>query len=430
MTREYVEEICAEVLKDVEEKRISIRGAIEDRKENPLIRKLRSLILALCLETVRRYVLLDKIWEHVVGEVPRDSYRRNLIRIVTYEAKYRNVEARRLLRVCMRNNIKVSKEHIRRLRDISENDIVRGLSYEEKLHVKYSIPLWLVKYVLDKFPDGERILESFSQKLPTYARCRIDRRQVLKRLAEIGISAEEDPDLDDAIVLERARLSLIEKTLGNSIYIQDKSSMLVAHVVEKTVNNNNVGIIKIVDTCSAPGGKAIHVVDRLRRCIIIGIDISYRRLLTERYLIYKYDVHHRIDISCSSALRLPLRSLNPDIVIVDPDCTSIGKLSHSPEIRLWLRQHHVHDMARLQYKILKNVIENLRGRFHIVYSTCTITFEENEENISKICDEYGLEIVDLCSIFPKFCNIYMRGSLRLFPHLHRTGGYFISCVRR
>ncbi len=428
MRHRYVEELCAEILKDVEERQISIRGAIEDRGRDPLVTRLRSLILAICLETVRKYVLLDRIWEHVIGKLPRDSYRRNLVRIVTYEAKYRNLRARRLVDVCVRNNIKIREEDIHKIREVSENDIIKNLSYEEKLHVIHSIPLWLVRYVLSRFPDGEKIIEYFSKKLPTYVRCRIDRKVVLDKLAKLGINAEEDPDLDDAIIVDNVKLSLIERELSGLIYVQDKSSMLIAHIVERLVDKKR--LTKILDVCSAPGGKAIHTVDRLGKAIVIGIDVSYRRVMTEKFLIYKYNVHDRIDITCSSALKLSFRDFKPDIVLIDPDCTSIGKLSHSPEIRLWLREHHIHDMARLQYKILRSIVESLSNKCYVMYSTCTITFEENEENIKKICDEYGLEIVDLCSIFPKFCNIYMRGSLRLFPHIHRTGGYFIACVRR
>lgn len=428
MRRTYVEEICAEILKDVEERQISIRGAIEDRRDNPIVTKLRSLILAICLETVRKYVLLDKIWEQIVGRIPRDTYRKNLTRIITYEAKYRNVPTRRLVDICLRNNIKISENHINKIREIAEEDIVKNLSYEEKLHVIHSVPLWLVKYILRRFSDGEKIIESFSKKLPTYVRCRVDRKLILNKLETLGIRAEEDPDLDDAIVLDNVKLSLLERELGNLIYVQDKASMLIAHIIERLCNN--MKNVKVLDVCSAPGGKAIHIVDRLSSTTVIGIDVSYRRLMTEKFLIYKYNVHNRIDISCSSALKLPIRNFKPTIILVDPDCTSIGKLSHSPEIRLWLREHHIHDMARLQYKILRSVLENINGELYIIYSTCTITFEENENNIEKICEEYGLEIVDLCSIFPKFCNMYMRGSLRLFPHIHKTGGYFIACVRR
>ncbi|NPA22942.1 MAG: hypothetical protein GXO23_01400 [Crenarchaeota archaeon] len=424
MSCRYVEEICADILREVEERRISIRGAIEDRAHDSTVRRLRSLILALCLDVVRRYVLLEKIFEHSVGEVPRDIFKRNLARIVTYEVRYRDIRIERLVKICRKHGLKASRRDLARMRETSESELVKDLSYEERLHVLYSVPLWLVRYILRKFIDGEQIIRSFSERLPTYVRCRVSRNVVLKKLKELGIDAKEDPDLDDAVIVDKVKLSLIERTLGNLIYVQDKSSMLIAHIVEKLVDNN----VRVVDMCSAPGGKAIHITDRIERAYVTGIDISFRRVLTELSLIYRYDAHSKVDVVCASALRPPLRQYSPHIVIVDPDCTSIGKLSHSPEIRLWLREHHVREMARLQYKILRKAC-SISGRIIMIYSTCTITFEENEDNIKRICDEHGLELVDLCTLFPKFCNIYMRGSLRLFPHTHRTGGYFIACLR-
>ncbi len=427
MKRRFIEEICAEILRDVEERQISIRGAIEDRIGEELVRRFRSLILALCLEVVRRYILLDKIFEHTVGDPPRDLYRRNIVRIITYEAKYRSVSVDRLVRICRKNRIKVSRNDIYSIRSLDENEIIKNLNYEERLHVLHSIPVWLVRYILRRFVDGEKIIESFSKKLPTYVRCRIERDVIVKKLRDLGIEAREDPDINDAIIVDKIKLNIVERELGNLIYVQDKPSMLIAHIARNIVKKDN---IKVLDICSAPGGKAIHVADIFPKATIIGIDISYRRLITERNLSYRYNVQNKIDLICTSALKTSIRECSPDIVIIDPDCSSIGKLSHSPEIRLWLREHHIYEMARLQYKIMKNILRVLRENIIIIYSTCTITFEENEMNIERICNEHGLELINLCEIFPKFCNIYMRGSLRLFPHVHNTGGYFIACIKK
>ncbi len=421
----YIELICAEILEKVEKLGISIRGVIEDQySTDPIVRKFRSTILALCLEVVRKYVLLDEISRYVLGKLPKNLYQRYVLRTVTYELKFRNISIERLEKVCHKARLKISRRDLENIKNIDIESVVGNRSIEEKLHIVHSIPLWLVKYILSRFEDGIKIIESFSQKLPIYVRVRGSRDEVLKILDELGFNPYPDPDFKDVIALDRCRVEVLEKNLKNLVYIQDKSSILVGHVIERVCPKCR----SVLDTCSAPGGKAIHVSDLLN-CYVVGVDVSYRRLLTELRLIYRYCRDFNIDIVCSSILKPCIKYRRFDLILVDPDCSSIGKICHSPEIKLWLREHHIKHFSNIQFKILKRVCENFDRNTVLVYSTCTITFEENEDVIKKLCDYYGFEILDLCELFPKFCNRYLRGSLRLFPHLHKTGGHFVACLR-
>ncbi len=427
MIHNYIEEKCAEILEKVEKLGISIRGVLEDLYgRDKLVQKFRSTILALCLEVVRNYILLDEICKYVLGEIPKNTYKKYILRTVIYETLFRNIDTRRIIRVCKRNGIRITREDISKIRNLDIDDLLRNKNLEERISIKYSIPIWLVRYILNKFDDSIRLIESLSKKLPIYVRVRYNKDQVINTLLKYGLEVHEDPDVNDLVVLNKVRLGILEKELINFIYIQDKPSVIVSHIVNRFLNNSHV---KILDLCSAPGGKAIHIAD-LSDCHIVGLDISYRRLLIEKKMVYKYSKDSDIDLICCSSLRPPLTSRFYKVLLLDPDCSSIGKLPHSPEIKLWLREHHVREFAKLQYKLLRKACEILQRNSILVYSTCTITFEENEENISKVCEEYGLEIVDICDYFPRFCNRYLNGTLRFFPHLHKTGGYFIACVRK
>ncbi len=429
-----IEVACAKILARVEQKQISIRGALEDYlKVDPSIRPVRDVVLALCLGTVRNYVLLDYLVKHVTGlETWRlPLFERYLVRVLTYEIKYRDCDLQRTeraLKYCKRVNIDLRT--LLRIRDVDPNDIVSNLDTESRLHVLYSVPRWLVRYMLSVFgiEETENMLRAFNQRAPLYIRVnisRVSREELLRRLRSRGVDAYPDDDLDDIILVKKLNVGLesLPEYRSGLFYIQDKASALVGHVVKLLTRRYS----RVLDACSAPGGKAMHL-QELVKCYVVAADVSYRRILTERNLVKRY-LYTDIDLICSNMIKPPLKRVNIDVIVLDPDCTSLGKLAHSPEVRLWIRRHHINEYARHQFKLASSLIRNVNFT-HLVYSTCTITLEENEHLIKKLCDEFGLELVDLSERFSKFSSRFLPGTLRAFPHVHRTCGYFVAALRR
>ena len=430
-----IEIACAKILQRVEERMISIRGAIEDYiRIDPSVRNVRDVILALCLGTVRNYILLDRLLNYVGISIEKlDNFRKYLLRVLAYEIKFRNIQPDRVARVLKSSKIaNVRPEDILKIKEITVEEVVKDLNNVEKLSVIYSIPRWLVEYLLKYFPENEveKMLKAFNEKAVMYIRVnitRISRDELVRRLRDRGADVIEDEDLPDIVKVRSLNISLekIPEYREGLFYIQDKASALVSHVAVTYVSDAR----NVLDVCSAPGGKAMHLSELKNRKIhITALDVSYKRIETENNLLKKYS-YYNVDVICTNALKPCVRSRGFDLVLVDPDCTSLGKLAHSPEVRLWIRKHHINEYARHQYKILRAVISNVCTRStYILYSTCTITFEENEHNIKKLIDEQGLELVELSS-FSKFQNPFLKGTLRLFPHVHETNGYFIALLK-
>ncbi len=430
-----IEVACAKVLEKVETKMISIRGALEDYvKLDKSIAAVRDVVLSLCLGTVRNYILIDTLLTHVGLNVNKlDSFQRNLLRVIAYELKFRDIPVDRVRKCLKYVKVRVNFNDVLSIRDISIEDIVRDLDTVTRLSVRYSIPKWLVSYLMQHFPETEveNMLRAFNEKAPMYIRVnisKISREELVRRLCRYNIKLEEDPDLPDVVkVLELGvRLESVEEYRKGLFYIQDKASALVGHVVKRFVDNVEL----VLDVCSAPGGKTMHISELYNRKVrVVALDVSYRRILTENDLLHKYG-YENVDLVCANSLRLPTLDRRVDVIIVDPDCTSLGKLAHSPEVRLWIRKHHINEYARHQYKLLRSLVMKYRGKSrYLIYSTCTITLEENEYNIQKIMNEFGIELVNIDKYFSKFSNSLMPGTLRLLPHIHGTNGYFIALLR-
>ena len=420
-----VEVAAAWVLARVEARGIPVRGAVEDLvKAFPEMRSVRSVVTALSLDTLRNYRLLDALLRYV-GLRPRKLLHRNLLRVLLYEARWRNRIDRLPRFHKLLSSWGLDPTALNRAVELPVDEVLAGYSEVARLAVLYSVPDWVVRALLRVLPlrEVEEFLKAINGPQPMYIRVnvsRITREELLRRFREAGIDAEADEDLPDVI---RVRgVGELEKLPGYSealFYIQDKASALVGHVAALT------GPVEVLDACSAPGGKAMHV-SELMRCRVVALDASPHRLATEAQLIKRYG-YENIDLVLADARRMPIR-LRRRLVIVDPDCSSIGKMGHSPELRLFIKPSMVPRLARLQRRLLREALSVVAPGDYVLYSTCTVTLEENEDVVRSVLGE--AELVDLSGHFPRFANSMMPGTLRVWPHRHGANGYFIALLRK
>jgi 16S rRNA (cytosine967-C5)-methyltransferase len=206
------------------------------------------------------------------------------------------------------------------------------------------------------------------------------------------------------------------------IYEQSISSMLVARVLDP-----EPGSI-IVDMCAAPGGKTSHVYELVRgRARIIAIDHSASKTRRLRENLERLG-HRSVEIIRMDAryADLELGKGVADYVVLDPPCTSLGvvpKIYDSKSLR------DVRVSARYQRQFLRAAYGLLRSGGVLVYSTCTVTLSENEENIRYATEKLGfraLEPPSTTRLFAKgigFCNDCF---IRVHPHVHGATGYFVA----
>jgi len=127
---------------------------------------------------------------------------------------------------------------------------------------------------------------------------------------------------------------------------------------------------------------------------------------------------------------LPL-SLEANIVILDPPCTSTGVFAKQPSAKWRLRPKSVEKMAAIQWRMINNCAEKVVSGGALTYSTCSVTVEENEmiiERFLKVHPEFTLT-----EIRPKIGLPGMRGLTkcqRLYPHIHHCNGFFIAKLQK
>jgi 16S rRNA C967 or C1407 C5-methylase (RsmB/RsmF family) len=250
---------------------------------------------------------------------------------------------------------------------------------------------------------------------------------ILEEAEKSGVHLLPDRRLPGLYMLERAEdtRSLISLTRRMLLLIQDLSSCYAVHALDPRPDQ------RVLDICAAPGSKTILAGIRMRnRGLIISIDSSISRLKAHLKRVRSAGLRVVEDLAADATVPLPVR-LEADALLLDPPCSSTGLFWREPVYRQIVKPRHVKMFARLQAKMLKSSAPHVRRGGHIIYSTCSISLEENEliiEDFLKIHPEF--ELVDL---EPRLGVDGLRGLVetrRLYPHRDYCNGSFIAKLRR
>jgi len=214
-------------------------------------------------------------------------------------------------------------------------------------------------------------------------------------------------------------LSELESFKEGLFYAQSLPSMVVAHVLEPSEEE------LIVDMAAAPGGKTSHIAQLMEnRGEIIAMDKSRNRLKKMEEELNRLGVKN-VKLIHMDSRKLPELGIQADKILLDAPCTALGIRP-----KLWESRtpKEVEATARYQRHFINAAIKSLRKGGVLVYSTCTLSYEENEANVKYILDK-GLKLEEQ-SIFIGSSGIGIDEVQRFYPNRHLTQGFFIARFRK
>ncbi|MBS7287557.1 MAG: hypothetical protein KIH01_02100 [Candidatus Freyarchaeota archaeon] len=210
------------------------------------------------------------------------------------------------------------------------------------------------------------------------------------------------------------------------IYEQSLPAMLTSRVLDP-----EPGSI-IVDMCAAPGGKATHIAQLMRgEGLVLAFDRSKSRARKMEEHIRRMKLKN-IVVAVENSLFIDVEypNIKADAVLVDPPCSDLGL---RPKLYEEKRASMVEAVARYQRQLLKAAARVLKPGGVLVYSTCTVTVEENERNVEFCVNELGFEIEEQSLYLGSRGLEGFRGAglvQRFFPDVHGTPGFFIAKMRK
>lgn len=302
-----------------------------------------------------------------------------------------------------------------------ERDLVRHLS------IAFSLPAPTVRYFLSRLgeEEGVALFESFNRRPPLFLRInteRIERKAYLARLCEAGIAAVPDPLAPHGVRLPSAPpVATLPGYDEGLFFVQDAASQLASEVLAPREGDT------VLDLCACPGGKsfgaALLAHDRAR---VLSRDLHESKLplITEgarRLGLSSVTAECRDAVEPDPALRAAC-----DRVICDVPCSGLGVIAKKPDLR-YRPLSSVGELAALGQRILASGAEATAHGGVMVFSTCTLTNEENEDAVRAFLAGHPDFLPEEFVVGGLSSE---GGMLTLWPHRHGTDGFFMAKFRR
>ena len=443
-SREMILEILLQIEEEGEHSHIAIRNALS--KYQFLPKQERAFITRVCEGTLEYRIQIDYIIDSF-SKVTVDKMKpaiREILRSAVYQLKYMDSvpdsavcnEAVKLTQRKGFYNLKPFVNGV--LRTVArEMNQVRFPTREENvvryLSIKYSMPEQLVNRWLDAYGEEitEKILADFLEEKPVTVRCRTYLNSVedtCRSLENQGVHVQPAPYLPYARYISGFNHILaLDAFIKGKILVQDVSSMLVAEVANPQKGDY------VIDVCAAPGGKSLHVGDKMEGFGTVDArDVSqYKVNLIEENIqrINSINVQARVQ---DATLFDQDSELLADIVLADVPCSGYGVIGKKPEIKYRVTPQKQDEIVILQRTILDRASNYVKPRGSLIFSTCTIAKEENEENMMWFLNNYPFRLESLDPYLPEelHCETTALGYLQLLPGVHKTDGFFIAKFRR
>lgn len=301
------------------------------------------------------------------------------------------------------------------------------LEGEAKLSVEYSCPKWLIKMWINRYgeKDTTEILKASFGRPPLYVKVntlRCTAEELIFELKKDGIKAKKNALLSDCVEIEKIGGVEACRAYRNGLFhVQDISSQLCCKLVRPVFGET------VLDMCAAPGGKSFTLAEAM----------------LNKGQLYSFDLYDgKISMLRDGAKRLGINIITADVndasvyngnipmadkVLCDVVCSGLGVIRRKPEIK-YKQKAALEQIPETQKKILETASRYVKPGGTLIYSTCTLNYEENEAVVEDFLMKnkdfspvvIPLDIVDADS---DYCRSF-------FPHKTGGDGFFAATVKR
>ncbi len=404
------------VLTKVYQKGSFIKQALSSTVIEPLNK---ARVTKICYGVLDKDVTLDYIISTFCAKSPKASVK-VLLKIGLYSIKYLETPPHLVTDTLVELCKKLGKQGVSGFLNAVLRKFVRtGVALPtgddaKSLSIFYSCPEFIVKKLISSY--GLAVARKFLSydKERTFIRFN-DGVQGEKYLTENGYSYISTPFSD---TFEVEKFTLNDDFYSGLYTFQSVGSRAICSAIS--------GGEKLLDCCSAPGGKAV-------------------KLSSKFTSVTSCDVHeHRVELIKSYAKRMGKENITAkcldatvfnkefervfDVVLCDAPCSGSGVMKDNPDIKLNRTESSILELSNLQLKILSNVSSYVKTGGELIYSTCSVLSEENDLVIKKFLSENdGFEVTDVDCLLP---NLKTKYGLQFLPQISQGAGFYLCKLKK
>jgi 16S rRNA (cytosine967-C5)-methyltransferase len=402
-----------------------------------------ALATELVMGVLRWRSLLDEAILHASSIKKLDLEVLLALRLALYQFRY-------LDRIPHRAALHESVELVKRARKASAapfvNAVLRKLSKDplyssvpsvvsnfspQAIATAYANPVWLAERWMQAYgiKATEQICQHNQTIPPTTLRLRASNTK--EELAAEGISLESGNLLSSARRVNSGDVTKTRSFHSAHAVIQEEASQLIAALV-------GPGHSRILDCCAAPGGKTLAIADLNPNAIITAVEIHPHRA---RQMQKRFPADTKIQTLVADARTLPIAQPF-DLALADVPCSGTGTLARNPEIKWRLKPEDLPELHDRQLAILRSAIAHLAPGGRVIYSTCSLEKEENEDVVGQaLKEDPTLSLLDCCPeldrlrstgvlTWPDPPSLTEGPYLRTIPGIHPCDGFFAAILER
>lgn len=405
-------------LKDVDKRLVTnlVYGVLQrqltlDYWLTPLVRRTpQSWVKTLLMMSIYQYQYLDR--------VPDWAVTNEAIKI----AKYRgNPGIRKFVTGVLHNFLRQGPTAVDQIKDPVQ-----------RLSIQGSIPQWLIRTLIDQYGLDSVTKLVDNVNVPAHLSLRVNTAMItvdgaIQKLADEKINVRRSEVAADGLLVESGNVLDSQAFARGLVTVQDESAMLAVEALQLK------GSEHVLDACAAPGGKTGQIAARLvHGGHVDALDIHQHKVRLINQNMQRLGVADRVTAYQCDARKVGEQFADEsfDKILVDAPCSGIGLLRRKPEIRYDKTLADSESLHKIQVAILNAVAPKVKKGGIIIYSTCTILQQENEQTVQAFLDQHPEFRLLTTQTARAIKNDRHKKTLTILPSDFGSDGFFIGTLQR
>lgn len=311
---------------------------------------------------------------------------------------------------------------LRNVQRLKKDEVVQSDWQNDPIY-RYSHPKWFIRSVQQAWPDQwQTLLEANNSKAPMTLRInkqRVNRADYLQKLQQAGLEAIATPNSDVGITL--AAPVDVQQLRGFNegwVSVQDEAAQLAAPLLQLEPGQ------RVLDACCAPGGKTCHLLEQQPDLeAVVALDHDEARMIRVKENLQRLGLDAMLKVGNAGRPDSWWDGRPFQRILLDAPCSATGVIRRHPDIKLLRRSSDISALADLQLELLQAVWKILETGGILLYATCSVLPQENEQVIERFLAETGNAQHD--EIDASWGNVRPFGR-QLFPAQGNHDGFYYA----